>query len=639
MLHLFRKTDSTAGGPGFFGPSSAQLVSCVRSLSRNLELCTDAQLVAESAQLRREYARGRRVDEPDLLVAGAALAVECLRRALGVELYDVQLEAVLSLGTGVVVQMQTGEGKTFVAVGVACCLALTGRGVHVMTPNVYLAERDCETAAVVLARLQLSAGLLPEGGDDQAKAAAYDCDVTYGTGHEFGFDYLRDQLTLRDQAKAPLGSRLLEELSLQEPPRRTTIQRGLEFAVVDEADSVLIDDAGSPLVLSAAAPGPAPDERAHLTACELAVVLQQDVHYQHDQSSARITLTADGLNRCYARDVAVPVNCLVRPWTDYVEQALRARLIFRRNIHYVVVDEEVRIVDATTGRIFEDRSWQQGLHQAVEAREGLRVTSEKHSLARITRQRFFRQYRFLCGLTGTALGCERELKTVYNRGVSEIPLRVPSRRIVMPHRWFTTQAGRHQAIVRSVQEIQATGRPILVGTRSIEDSEQIAALMEEAGMTIQVLNGLQTAEEADVITKAGQPGCITIATNLAGRGTDIRLSDEVKALGGLHVVVAECQLSSRMDRQLVGRCSRQGDPGSAQAFVSAEDLLLTRYGAWLSAAILREADEHGEAHCDLTSQLLRIQGTAEKQGFLGRCELLRQDEQRDTMLGQQPQVQ
>lgn len=616
-------------------PDSADLVSRVRSLIELLEDSTDSELLAEAAQLRREYARGRNVQAPELLVAGAALASECLRRSLGVRLYDVQLEAVLSLGNGVVVQMQTGEGKTFVAIGVACCLALAGRGVHVMTPNAYLAERDCETAAVVLERLQMTAGLLPEDGDDVAKAAAYDCDVTYGTGHDFGFDYLRDQLTLREQAKAPLGSQLHAALSLHEPAERLTIQRGLVYAVVDEADSVLIDDAGSPLVLSAAAAGPAPDERAHLTACELAGVLQQDVHYLYEAGLARITLTPDGLNRCYARDVAVPVSCLVRPWTDYVEQALRARLIFRRNIHYVVVDEEVRIVDATTGRIFEDRSWQQGLHQAVEAREGLMVTAEKQSLARITRQRFFRQYESLCGLTGTAIGCEREMQAVYSRGVAEIPLRVPSKRVLLPHRWFATQAARHQAIVRSVAEVHAQGRPVLVGTRSIEDSELITVAMNKAGLSVQVLNGLQTAEEADIVAQAGQRGAITIATNLAGRGTDIRLSDEVKSLGGLHVVVAECQLSSRMDRQLVGRCSRQGDPGSAQAFVSAEDLLLTRYGAWLSAAILREADEDGEARSDLTAQLLRIQATAEKQGFLGRCELLRQDEQRDTMLGQQ----
>ena len=287
-----------------------------------------------------------------------------------------------------------------------------------ITPNAYLAEPDCETAAAVLECLEINAGLLPEGGDNDPKRTAYDCDVTYGTGHEFGFDYLRDQLTLRQQADAPLGTKLFEELCRPITVSRLTIQRGLAFAVADEADSVLIDDAGSPLVLSAATPGPAPDERAHMTARQLADAMEETVDFDFDPSAARISLTAEGTNRCYADDVAVPADCLLRPWTDYVEQALRARVIFKRNIHYVVIDDEIRIVDATTGRIFEDRSWQQGLHQAVEAREDIPITAEKQALARITRQWFFRLYENLCGLTGTAIGCERELTTVYQRSVA-----------------------------------------------------------------------------------------------------------------------------------------------------------------------------------------------------------------------------
>lgn len=612
-----------------------RLVPHVRTLCESLSDCTDAELLAEAAQLQGALSAGRRVDDQEVLVAGVALSSEALRRAHGVCLYDVQLRAVLSLAPGVIVQMQTGEGKTFVAVTVACHLALAGRGVHVVTPNSYLAERDCATAAAVLERLQMTAGLLPEGGENDAKAAAYDCDVTYGTGHEFGFDYLRDQINLRQQADVPLGTRLYQDLCQPVATRRSTIQRGLAHAVVDEADSVLVDDAGSPLVLSAGSLGPAPDECAHLTACLLADELDEAVHYELDERSARVSLTADGMNRCYAADVAVPADCLLRPWTDYVEQALRAQLIFQRNVHYVVVDDQVRIVDATTGRIFEDRSWQQGLHQAVEAREQLPITAEKQSLARITRQRFFRQYDNLCGLTGTAVGCERELQAVYHRGVTEIPLNVASARQVFPHRWFATVNARHSAIVQSVAAIHRTGRPVLVGTQSITDSEQIAAAMSASGLQVQVLNGLQTLAEAEIVAAAGQRGSITIATNLAGRGTDIKLTEEVRQLGGLHVVVAECQLSSRMDRQLIGRCGRQGDPGSAQAFVSAEDLLLSRYGAWLGAAIRREADDSGEAHCDLTTQLLRVQASAERKGFLCRMELLRQDEQRDVMLGQQ----
>jgi len=359
----FSKRSQSSGASPDADP--LQLLPHVRTLTESLRDCSDGELLAEAKQLRQEFSRGRPFDKPEMLVAGVALASEALRRAHGITLFDVQLQAVLSLGLGTVVQMQTGEGKTFVAVTVASYLALAGRGVHVITPNAYLAERDCETAAAVLQRLEMNAGLLPEGGDNDPKRTAYDCDVTYGTGHEFGFDYLRDQLTLRQQAAAPLGTKLFEDLCRPKTVSRLTIQRGLAFAVADEADSVLIDDAGSPLVLSAASLGPAPDERAHKTARQLADVLEETVDFEFDPSAARIALTPEGTNRCYADDVAVPADCLLRPWTDYVEQALRALMIFKRNSHYVVIEDEIRIVDATTGRIFEDRSWQQGLHQAV----------------------------------------------------------------------------------------------------------------------------------------------------------------------------------------------------------------------------------------------------------------------------------
>ncbi len=610
------------------------LVTRLRELAALLQQFSDSELLRHSQQLQETLFRRNRSQDITSQLDGVALATEAIRRSHNVTLYDVQLQAVLSLAAGRVVQMQTGEGKTFVAVAAACYLSLAGKRVHVITPNVYLAERDCETASAVLARLGLTAGLLQDGGDSDSKRAAYDCDVTYGTGHEFGFDYLRDQIALRSASGAPLGTRLYDDLCRNRPAERSTIQRGLAYAIVDEADSVLIDDAGSPLVLSLADPGEATDAVAHRTAMQLAEVMVETEHYKFDRTSLQIRLSPDGTNRCYARDVAIPTACLIRPWTDYVEQALRARYIFRRNIHYVVVEDKVRIVDATTGRIFEDRSWQQGLHQAVEAREGLSITSEKQALARITRQRFFRLYGSLCGLTGTATGCERELSTVYRRQVQEVPLNKPSARTDLPHRWFISKAICHNAIVESVRSIHRTGRPVLVGTRSIEDSEELSAALQEAGLSIQLLNGLQNAEEADVIAKAGSTGSITIATNLAGRGTDIALSEEVKQLGGLHVVVAECQLSGRMDRQLVGRCGRQGDPGSAQAFVSAEDLLLTRHGGWLAAAIAAEADARGEAQGDFLPQLQRIQATAERRDFIGRCELLREDESLDLLFGQ-----
>ena len=565
---------------------SELLVPHIRSLAMSLRSLRDEELQREAAHLRSRFCTAGQTDQPEQLVAGIAVVFEALRRAHAVELYDVQLAAVLSLSQGHIAQMQTGEGKTFVAIATAGFLAIPGRGVHVMTPNGYLAERDCELAIPVMRVLGMTAGLTPEQGDPEVKQAAYDCDVTYGTGHEFGFDYLRDQLTLRREQSATLGSRLLRDLQQTGAAPRLTMQRGLVHAVVDEADSVLIDDAASPLVLSVSRSEQAEDQHAHRVASAVADVLQQDTHFRIDVATGGLSLLPAGQQRCYDDDIAVPGDVLLRPWTSYVEQALRARHLFRRNVHYVIEDEQVRIVDETTGRIFADRSWQDGLHQAIEAREGLTITAEKESLAQITRQRFFRLYQNLCGMTGTAVGCEAEFRVVYRSQVAEIPLRKPSRRVLRSARFFATREARHRAIVASLAEERQLGRPVLIGTQSISESEAIARQCVQRGIDFQLLNGLQSAEEADIVGAAGQGNAVTIATNLAGRGTDIPVPEEVLDRGGLHVIVAECQLSSRMDRQLIGRGARQGNPGSAQTFVSAEDALIQRYGAWLGGCDL-----------------------------------------------------
>lgn len=609
------------------------LIPHIRGLVETLEACTPSELHAEAASLRTQFAAHADHSAPELLVAGIALSVEALRRAHSISLYDVQLQAVLNLANGRIAQMHTGEGKTFVAVATAAHLAIAGRGVHVMTPNSYLAERDCEVAGPVFRELNMTVGLTPEQGETDVKQAAYDCDATYGTGHEFGFDYLRDQLTLRREATMPLGMRLLHELQVTGVGQRSTMQRGLIHAVVDEADSVLVDDAASPLVLSMSAGGIAPDLDAHLAAKAVAEILIEDDHYRHEVATGSLKLTPDGMNRCYADDIAVPTNVLLRPWTAYVEQALRAMCIFRRNVHYVIAEDEVRIVDESTGRIFEDRSWQDGLHQAIEAREGLPVTPEKESLAQITRQRFFRLYQNLNGMTGTAVGCEAEFAHVYRSEIAEIPLRVPSARQILPTRFFTSRLAKQTAIAAEVNRIHRTGQPVLVGTQAITDSESIAEMLDALALPYQLLNGLQTEEEASIISVAGQIGAITIATNLAGRGTDISLPDEALAIGGLHVIVAECQLSGRMDRQLIGRGARQGNPGAAQTYVSAEDMLIERFGQWLGDAIRREANADGEAVFDYSKALRRLQLAAEKQQFQARAELLRKDIARDSLFG------
>ncbi len=612
--------------------TSSQLIPHIRALSESLQSASDGQLRNEVSLVRREMARGQSTAEPHLLIAGLALATEALRRTLDVTLYDVQLLAALAMSRRCIAQMQTGEGKTFVALAAALHLSLTGRGVHVITPNAYLAQRDHELAAKVAVPLGISVSLLPERVDAAKKTPAYDADVTYGTGHEFGFDYLRDQLTLRENSRQRLGERLLNSLRQESTSRRTTMQRGLAYAVVDEADSVLIDDAGSPLVLSFGSNDRAPDADAHLTAKALTDVLQQNVEFVVEPSSGRVALTEAGVQRCHADDVAIPVLQLMRPWTEYVQQALRARFLFRRGVHYVIQKEEVRIVDETTGRIFEDRSWQDGLHQAIEASQDLPITAEKHAVAQVTRQRFFRLYENLSGMTGTAIGCERELSDVYNLKVEEIPLRVPSQRVVLPTRFFVNNTAKYHAITSDVVLVQQLGRAVLVGTRSISDSETLAAKLASHNIECQLLNGLQDAAEADIISRAGHPRSVTIATNLAGRGTDIHLHPEVRANGGLHVIVAECQTSSRMDRQLLGRGARQGDPGSAQVYASAEDSLIALHGPWLVDALQREADASGEVDADFSSQLKRIQASAERQQYASRINMLRRDIARDSLL-------
>jgi preprotein translocase subunit SecA len=612
--------------------TSPQLIPHIRALASSLLSASSSQLCHEINLVRREMARGETPDEPHILVAGLALTTEALRRTEGVTLYDEQLIAAMAMSRRCIAQMQTGEGKTFVALAAALYLSLTGRGVHVITPNVYLAQRDYKLAERVAKPLGITVALLPERVDAVKKTPAYDADITYGTGHEFGFDYLRDQLTLRERSRERLGDRLLLNLRQGTTSRRSTMQRGLAYAIVDEADSVLIDDAGSPLVLSFGSNDRAPDADAHLTARALAAVLQKDMEFVVEASSGRVALTEAGVTRCHAADVPIPVLQLVRPWTEYVNQALRARHLFRPGVHYVIQKDEVRIVDETTGRIFEDRSWQDGLHQAIEASQGLPITAEKHAVAQVTRQRFFRLYENLSGMTGTATGCEREFSDVYKLNVEDIPLHLPSQRVVLPTRFFVSHSAKYRAIASDVVLVQQLGRAVLIGTRSISDSETLAEKLASLNIECQLLNGLQDAAEAEIVGRAGHPRRVTIATNLAGRGTDIHLHPDVKANGGLHVIVAECQTSSRMDRQLIGRCARQGDPGSAQAYASAEDSLIAVHGPWLVEALLREADENGEIDADFAPQLRRIQATAERQQYASRVNMLHRDITRDSLL-------
>lgn len=609
-----------------------QLLRRIRELAESHSSKTDSlllQSVHEQKVLRRV---SDDCDPSELLVGGLALACEALRRSKGIRLYDVQLAAVLELSQGRIAQMQTGEGKTFVAIAAAAVLALHGKGVHVMTPNSYLAERDAEEATPVLSVLGMSVGLSVEQDSDKNKHRAYCCDVTYATGHEFGFDYLRDQVSLRKQAAAVPGNRLLARLNAAELTDRDTIQRGLNYAIVDEADSVMIDDAGSPLVLSASVPGEAPDATIHRQARSLVAHLEPDVHFRIVPSTGQLELLPEGITLAKSSSHDVPANQLLRPWREYLQQALRAEYLFLRDVQYIVQDDKVKIVDGSTGRIFDDRSWQDGLHQAIQAKEQVPVEPEMVALARISRQRLYRQYDFLCGMTGTATGCEQEFRQIYRIKISPIPLNRPSQRRVLPMRCFVSKEARFKAISEDIQLRHATGQSILVGTQSIADSETLASYLRASGLPYQILNGLQSAEEAEIIATAGQPFAITLATNLAGRGTDISVAEEVLAVGGLHVIVAECQISSRMDRQLTGRCGRQGQPGTCQTYVSAEDELLEKHGKWLANSIRRDAGSDDEARSSFEPAVRRIQAAAERQQYLARLNLLQQETSVDDLL-------
>ena len=515
---------------------------------------------------------------------------EAFFRQSGLRFYDVQFLAGRALSRRAIAEMRTGEGKTYTTLLPAAWWSLDGGGVHVMTVNAYLAERDHGLLAPVLGRLGFSTGLLRSGGPPAEKRAAYAADITFGPGYEFGFDYLRDQTAVGHARGQGLGDTLRQRRQNHAAllggieSRGDKLQRGHAAAIVDEADSVMIDEATTPLILAAASDGPAANAATYIAARAVADQLESGRDYVVDLAAGFAALTAAGERRLAS--LGPPARAgLERPWARYVEQALAARHLFRRDVHYVAMKGELRIVDSGTGRIFTDRTWRDGLHQALQAKEGLEITAEARSLARITRQRYLGLYRHLCGMTGTAREAEDELAAIYDLDTAVIPTHRPSRGQLWPTRVFASRESKEQAIANETERLHRLGRPVLVGAATIEASERLASLLSRRGLACQLLNGRQDAEEAAVVAEAGRVGAITVATNMAGRGTDIKLDPAAVQAGGLHVIVAELQESSRVDRQLIGRAARQGDPGSAQRFLAASDSLLVRHDPALANAI------------------------------------------------------
>jgi preprotein translocase subunit SecA len=549
------------------------IIEAVHEHGRSMEGWSDGEILEQSQALRpRLRSEGYR---ENLVAQTFALVREVAGRIHGTPHYDVQLIGGWVLLNGMVAEMETGEGKTLTATLPACTLALAGVPVHIITVNDYLAQRDAEWMEPIYRAMGLAVGTIIHGMDPVAKREAYRCDVTYCTNKEVTFDYLRDRIVLWDR---PTPVRLqLERLYGEDSRVNQLLLRGLHFAIVDEADSVLIDEARTPLIISSEADG-AHDPNVYQHAMGFAKALVRKHDYTVSQSERMVELSHRGKARVRDFDwTEVGLRANEEQREELVRQALVALHLFSRDKHYLIKDGKIQIIDEYTGRLMADRSWERGLHQLIEVKEGCEVTIRKDTRARISYQRFFRRYLRLAGMTGTAREVAGELWSIYRMRVVTIPTNRPMRREYLPDRIHPTAEQRWEAVVKTVSDMHKKGRPVLVGTRSVEASEHLSGLMEQAHLPHKVLNARQDKEEAEIIALAGQRGRITVATNMAGRGTDIRLGPGVAEVGGLHVIATERHEARRIDRQLFGRCGRQGDLGTSEATVSLEDDLITVY--------------------------------------------------------------
>ena len=550
----------------------------VERLGKTISDLSDAALLEAANSLRARLFRTGLTREN--AIRAFALTREACARQIGLRHFRVQLMGGAVMLSRCVAEMETGEGKTITATLPAACFALAGRPVHIVTVNDYLAERDAEQLRPVYGALGLTVGLVTHEQRLEQRVAAYAADVTYCTNKDLVFDYLRDRLALGRQRGRP---RQMIQALAGVPGRggrggRNLLLRGLHVAIVDEADSVLIDEARTPLILAGQDDG-LTNDTLYGEALDMVRSLERDTHWWLNHRERTVQLTREG-----QEELARLVNGRTGLWIarrareELAERALSALHLYQRDTQYVVADGKVQIVDEFTGRIMPDRSWEFGLHQMVEAKEGLDITGRQVTLARITYQRFFRRYQHLTGMTGTAMEVAGELAGVYRLGVARVPTNRPSARRDMGARLFLNTADKWAAVVASARDSTTGGRAVLIGTRSVETSEHVSALLTRAGLPHVVLNARQDREEAEIVATAGQPGRITVATNMAGRGTDIRLSRSVREAGGLHVILTEYHESKRIDRQLSGRGGRQGDPGGFECFAAMDDEILVRFG-------------------------------------------------------------
>ncbi len=591
-------------------------------------------------RMRDKFRLGR--ETPDDLDTAYGLIRELVYRQFGFRLHRSQVAAALALHFGCIAELATGEGKTLAATLPAIVVGWRGRGCHVITVNDYLATRDLATMKPLYEACGLSAAAIDGEMRHESRRAAYQADVTYVTNKEVAADFLRDRLAL-GQAKG-LTTTLVRQILARGNPEEATasdqlVMRGLESAIIDEADSVLIDEAVTPLIIAGDAPN-AEQMASFVEAHDLANRLEPEVHFEVDVRYKEINFTAAG--RIFLREITREMGgmwSVARRREELISQAITAREFYKRDEQYVIQpdedgDDRVVIIDEGTGRLQPDRTWREGLHQAIEAKEKVKLTPPKETLARVSFQRFFRMYRHMGGMTGTAEEARNELWQIYHRPAVPIPTHRPCIREQSADRVFVTEEAKWHGIVAEIERVHADGRPILVGTRSVESTKCLSALLDEAGIEHRVLNAVNHDEEAAIVAEAGQAGRVTVATNMAGRGTDIKLGPNVRDKGGLHVIVAERNESGRVDRQLFGRAGRQGDPGSCAVFVSLEDELIRRYGSRLSTVTWKtRGDGSGELSAKAARMFRVAQRKAESVALNQRKNVLRNDDWLDDSLG------
>ncbi len=576
----------------------------IRKLEPAMEGLTDSGLKAKTPYFKEKLAQGASLD--DILVEAFAVVREVSKRTLEMRPFDVQLIGGIVLHEGKIAEMKTGEGKTLASTMPVYLNALTGRGVHVITVNDYLANRDANWMKPIYEFLGLSVGVIVHGIDDTQRRSAYGCDITYGTNNEFGFDYLRDNMSFQ-----------LDNY----------VQREFHYAIVDEVDSILIDEARTPLIIS----GPSEESTdKYYKINQIIPRLKRDHDYTIDEKSRTVVLTEEGVAKS---EKLLNVQNLYEPKNmeilHHVNQALKAHSLFRKDIDYLVKDGQVVIVDEFTGRVMPGRRYSDGLHQALEAKERVKIERENQTLASVTFQNYFRMYEKLSGMTGTADTEAAEFKKIYNLDVVVIPTNMPMIRVDNTDVIYKTEVEKFQAAVEEIKELHKQKRPVLVGTISIEKSEILSRYLSKNGIRHNVLNAKNHEKEAEIIAQAGQSGAVTISTNMAGRGTDIKLGEGVADLGGLHILGTERHESRRIDNQLRGRSGRQGDKGSSRFYLSLDDDLLRIFGAErISSVMDRIGVEKGQPieHNLISKAIEGAQKRVEGQNFDIRKHLLEYDD-------------